>query len=55
MRVAGVPEWQKCAFGVAEGPVERGMPPRVFCCKSLELLENKGDGVLKVAKEFGIV
>jgi hypothetical protein len=26
--------------------------PRVFCCKSSEVVEKIGDGLLRVAKEF---
>jgi hypothetical protein len=33
----------------------RYTPPRVFCWKSVDLLDCKGVGVLDVAKEFATV
>ena len=33
----------------------RGIHPRVFCSKSLDLLEKRRDRIFGAAKEFGIV
>jgi len=39
----------------AEDRAEEDMPPRVFCRKSLDLLENKRHVFLQEAKELGTV
>ena len=39
---------------VGDGAKE-GYPPRVFCTKSMDLLENAADRFCGVAKEFGSI
>src|SRR5713101_5701325 len=52
VRVAnkGLTERHFCA-SVQRASFRRGMPPRVFCKKSAEVVENKGSGCEKERKE----